>query len=106
MNITNSEKSQNAVLAGGRYDGLVKSLGGGDLTGVGWAAGERIKLILDNNHKERKLISIFSTSEFMESELIKIYNKLNVNKEISIIMINGASVKKLLRLINLNPLVA
>ncbi len=93
--VTNSEKSQNAVLAGGRYDGLVKSLGGGDLTGVGWAAGvERIKLILDNNHKQRKLISIFSTSEFMESELIKIYNKLNVNKEISILMINGASVKK------------
>ena len=55
---------------------------------------ERIKLILDNNHKQRKLISIFSTSEFMESELIKIYNKLNVNKEISILMINGASVKK------------
>ena len=41
----------------------------------------------------------------MESELTKIYNKLNVNKEISI-MINGASKKKLLRLINLNPLVA
>ena len=93
--VINGKKSQNAVLAGGRYDGLVKSLGGGDLTGVGWAAGvERIKLILDNNYKQRKLISIFSTSESMESELIKIYNKLNINKKISIIMINGASLKK------------
>ena len=41
--IFSESKSQNAVLAGGRYDGLVKSLGGKDLSGFGWAAGiERI----------------------------------------------------------------
>jgi histidyl-tRNA synthetase len=31
--------SQNAVLGGGRYDDLVKELGGGDVPGIGWAAG-------------------------------------------------------------------
>ena len=41
--ITTEKKSQNALLAGGRYNGLVSNLGGGDLSGVGWAAGiERI----------------------------------------------------------------
>ena len=45
--ITHESKSQNTVLAGGRYDGLVKTLGGSDLTGVGWAAGiERIGMML------------------------------------------------------------
>jgi len=37
--------SQNAVLGGGRYDDLVKELGGGDVPGIGWAAGiERLLL--------------------------------------------------------------
>ncbi|MBP7146818.1 MAG: histidine--tRNA ligase [Acidobacteria bacterium] len=37
--------SQNAVLGGGRYDGLVAALGGGDVPGIGWAAGiERLLL--------------------------------------------------------------
>lgn len=37
--------SQNAVLGGGRYDDLVADLGGGDVPGIGWAAGiERLLL--------------------------------------------------------------
>lgn len=31
--------SQNAVLGGGRYDGLIAELGGGKIAGIGWAAG-------------------------------------------------------------------
>jgi histidyl-tRNA synthetase len=39
--------SQNALLGGGRYDGLVKDLGGPDRTGIGFAAGlERLVLAL------------------------------------------------------------
>ena len=37
--------AQGTLLAGGRYDGLVKTMGGPDLPGVGWAAGvERLML--------------------------------------------------------------
>jgi histidyl-tRNA synthetase len=37
--------SQNSVLGGGRYDGLVRDLGGPDLTGIGFAIGlERLVL--------------------------------------------------------------
>ncbi len=40
--------AQNTVAAGGRYDGLVKSLGGPDIPGVGMAIGmERLLLLLD-----------------------------------------------------------
>jgi histidyl-tRNA synthetase len=39
--------SQNSVLGGGRYDGLVRELGGPDLTGIGFALGmERLVLAL------------------------------------------------------------
>ncbi|MCC7184918.1 MAG: histidine--tRNA ligase [Acidobacteria bacterium] len=39
--------AQNALLGGGRYDGLVKKLGGADRTGIGFAAGmERLVLAL------------------------------------------------------------
>ncbi len=39
--------AQGAVLAGGRYDGLMAQMGGPDLPGVGWAAGvERLAMLL------------------------------------------------------------
>ncbi len=41
--------AQNTVAAGGRYDGLVRSLGGPDIPGVGMAIGmERLLLLLDS----------------------------------------------------------
>ena len=44
--ITNQLGAQNAVAAGGRYDGLVESLGGPSLPGIGFAIGlERLVLL-------------------------------------------------------------
>ncbi len=46
--VTDDLGAQGTVLAGGRYDGLVKALGGSDIDGVGWAAGvERLALMLE-----------------------------------------------------------
>jgi histidyl-tRNA synthetase len=46
--------SQNTVAGGGRYDGLVKELGGPDTPGIGFAAGvERMALLLAQQGKER-----------------------------------------------------
>lgn len=45
---TNALGAQNSVLGGGRYDGLVKELGGPDAPGVGFALGmERLVMLLD-----------------------------------------------------------
>nr|QCI08284.1 Histidine-tRNA ligase [Pterothamnion crispum] len=42
--------SQNTICGGGRYDSLIKQLGGPDTPSVGWAIGlERLVLILQNN---------------------------------------------------------
>jgi histidyl-tRNA synthetase len=45
--VTNSLGAQNAVAAGGRYDGLISDLGGPELPGIGFAIGlERLALML------------------------------------------------------------
>jgi histidyl-tRNA synthetase len=45
--VTGSLGAQNAVAAGGRYDGLIKDLGGPELPGIGFAIGlERLALML------------------------------------------------------------
>lgn len=46
--ITDALGAQGTVMAGGRYDGLAAMLGGGDVAGVGWAAGiERLAMLSD-----------------------------------------------------------
>jgi histidyl-tRNA synthetase len=45
--VTDRLGAQGTVLAGGRYDGLVGSLGGPETAGVGWAAGvERLAMLI------------------------------------------------------------
>lgn len=44
---TSALGAQGAVIAGGRYDGLMKQMGGPDVPGIGWAAGvERLAMLL------------------------------------------------------------
>jgi histidyl-tRNA synthetase len=45
--VTGELGAQGAVLAGGRYDGLMQQMGGPDVAGIGWAAGvERLAMLL------------------------------------------------------------
>ena len=47
--------AQNAILGGGRYDGLVGELGGGDVPGFGFAIGlERLLLLMDPQRAPRR----------------------------------------------------
>ena len=52
--------AQNALLGGGRYDGLVKLLGGADRVGIGFAAGiERLVLALPSGATEPRVADTF-----------------------------------------------
>jgi len=47
---TNMLGSQDAIAAGGRYDNLVKSMGGQDIPGTGWAMGvDRLAILMEKN---------------------------------------------------------
>ena len=54
------EKSQNTVLAGGRYNQLFASIGGKDISGVGWAAGvERIEMQMNDFKTKDEKVCFF-----------------------------------------------
>ncbi len=56
--------SQDTLLGGGRYDGLIKVLGGPDIPGIGWAAGiERIALLMEYEKKISSTVHIAVTNE-------------------------------------------
>jgi histidyl-tRNA synthetase len=52
--ITDTLGAQGTVIAGGRYDGLIESLGGPHTPAVGWAAGiERLAMMIDAPQPEK-----------------------------------------------------
>ena len=92
---TFEEKSQNTILAGGRYDSLVKMLGGDESTGVGWAAGiERIALNLVSKSKEKLKISIFSNSPHFDFDVMNIIKNLKPIENLQINFMNSGNFKK------------
>ncbi|MEH3100079.1 histidine--tRNA ligase [Sphingomonas adhaesiva] len=57
--VTDRLGAQGTVLAGGRYDGLVESLGGPATAGVGWAAGvERLAMLIDEPAAARPDVAV------------------------------------------------
>ena len=75
--ITSDLGAQGTVLAGGRYDGLAKMLGGADIAGVGWAAGvERLALMIKEEYTHKPDLVLISVSEKLEYLLLPIMKKL------------------------------
>ena len=72
---SNNLGSQNAVCGGGRYDSLVKNLGGEDTPAVGWAMGmERLNSLLPQVETElldAYVVSNFSAEAFELTEYLR-----------------------------------
>jgi histidyl-tRNA synthetase len=70
--------SQNAIAAGGRYDGLVKDLGGPDTPCIGFAIGmERAALLVkDKDIKKRPLVVFIAMGEEAEKSSFSIVKML------------------------------
>jgi histidyl-tRNA synthetase len=99
--VTRDLGSQGAVLSGGRYDGLIETLGGPATPGVGWGAGiERLMLLLEQLHPsvaENKLfkIAVLAADERAEVPAFKIGNELRRNSFSSEIFVDGNMSKKM-----------
>ena len=66
-----------AVLAGGRYDNLIKELGGEKIPGIGWAAGiERLESLILKNPSITLPILLIPTNEKYMNYVLNISNKL------------------------------
>ena len=96
--ITSDLGSQGTVLAGGRYDGLAKMLGGVDTAGVGWAAGvDRLSLMINEEFANKPDLVLMAVSENLEPLLMPIMKKL-VDKGLKVeMLITGNMSKKFKR---------
>ena len=96
--VTNELGSQGTVLAGGRYDGLSKMLGGSDIPGVGWAAGiERLALMISSEFVNETDVVLIGQSENINFLLLPIMKKLVQNGIKTEIIYNGNLSKKFKR---------
>jgi histidyl-tRNA synthetase len=75
--VTDRLGAQGTVLAGGRYDGLIGSLGGPETAGVGWAAGvERLAMLLDEPKSERPDVALVPVGTRAEKAAAQIASEL------------------------------
>ncbi len=66
-----------AVLAGGRYDGLIKTMGGPPTPGVGWAAGvERLAMIIGVSPPARRPVAMIPVGAEAQAEALKLTDRL------------------------------
>ena len=71
--VTDRLGAQGTVIAGGRYDGLIESLGGPYTPAVGWAAGiERLAMMIDAPQAERPSVVLVPIGDRAEAEAQRI----------------------------------
>ena len=75
--VTEHLGAQGAVIAGGRYDGLIETMGGPPTPGIGWAGGiERLALLCDTAQAETRPIAIVPIGETAERAALKLAHEL------------------------------
>ncbi|WP_020593224.1 histidine--tRNA ligase [Kiloniella laminariae] len=71
--------AQGTVLAGGRYDDLVKTMGGPATPGVGWASGvERLSMLMTREVAEPRPVAIIPMGEEAEKRALVLANNLRL----------------------------
>jgi len=78
--VTTALGAQGAVIAGGRYDGLIEALGGKPTPGIGWAGGiERLALLTGEIPDAERPIAIIPVGEDAEGVAAKLANQLRLD---------------------------
>lgn len=97
--VTTQLGAQGTVLAGGRYDGLIETMGGPSTPGVGWAAGlERLSeltQIATDVRAKKTFVVIAPADEAGESESFKVADLLRRRGLVVEILWNGNFGKKM-----------
>jgi len=69
--------AQGTVLAGGRYNGLVEQMGGGNIAGIGWACGvERLSMLLEEDVPQKRPLAVIPLGEDTADIALQIAYKL------------------------------
>jgi len=75
--VTDALGAQGAVIAGGRYDGLIEQIGGPATPGIGWAGGiERLAMLSEATGKIARPVVLVPIGEAAEAEALKLAQAL------------------------------
>lgn len=92
--VTTHLGAQGAVIAGGRYDGLIEQLGGKPTPGIGWAGGiERLVLLSDPQPAAVRIVAIIPIGAAAEAEAVKLAGELR-RADIAVELAYGGNVGK------------
>jgi histidyl-tRNA synthetase len=102
--VTDRLGAQGTVLAGGRYDGLVESLGGPHTPAIGWAAGiERLGMMIDAPTPERVDVAVVVENDVVQAEAVSAVSTLR-RKGISVeLFAQGAAKKRYDKAMKISP---
>jgi len=102
--VTDRLGAQGTVLAGGRYDGLIGSLGGPETAGVGWAAGvERLAMLIEEPKAERAQVAIVVEANGFEDAsigLLATIRRAGISAEL---FASGSAKKRYDRALKIDP---
>ncbi len=102
--VTDRLGAQGTVLGGGRYDGLMESLGGPATPAVGWAAGiERLAMLVGERSEAELEVAVVAENTEREGEaarLVSIYRNAGVVAEL---FATGSPRKRFDRAMKVNP---
>ncbi|PVE58856.1 histidine--tRNA ligase [Arthrobacter sp. TPD3018] len=102
--VTDRLGAQGTVLAGGRYDGLIESLGGAPTAGVGWAAGvERLAMLLEEPAVERPDVVLVIEEDAMRDEAIATLARLRRAGVSAELVATGSPKKRYDKALKLEP---
>ncbi|WBO22346.1 histidine--tRNA ligase [Sphingomonas abietis] len=102
--VTDRLGAQGTVLAGGRYDGLIESLGGPATPAVGWAAGiERLGMLIAPPEEERIDVIVVAEDEAATGHAIAATQTFRQHHVSAIPMVTGAVKKRFDKAVKAHP---
>ncbi|WP_228242721.1 histidine--tRNA ligase [Porphyrobacter sp. GA68] len=96
--------AQSTVLGGGRYDGLMESLGGPPTPAVGWAAGiERLAMLVGEVQSETKFVAIAVEDDLRSDDAFKLSQLLRQGGFATEVVTSGSARKRYDKAVKLKP---
>lgn len=102
--VTDRLGAQGTVLAGGRYDGLIESLGGNPTPGVGWAAGvERLAMLIAEPVAEAPTLAIVPEDDTLQALACWFAAQLRQRQVTVEVVVSGSAKKRFDKARKLDP---
>jgi histidyl-tRNA synthetase len=102
--VTDRLGAQGTVLGGGRYDGLIETLGGAHTPAVGWAAGiERLAMLIDAPAPGRAFVALVVENDAVQEDGIRTAAALRRAGIAVEIVASGSPKKRYDRAVKLSP---